>query len=228
MKIRNISLSILIMHILSSAVVCPFQSSSINANSPSDARQIIEQLRDISMMAQSMGLPGPLEIRRRGIIQQFRQLGEGAVPALAEALSDSDVQIRRNTALVLRDLAGAYSAKLIRTGVDSYAVDQTAKINIRQALPALIKATADCDTAVRSWAAQAIAEIGPEAKGAIPALIKLLSDPEEGPRIGSCIALSGIGPAAKEAIPALNNTLNDPSKDVRQFARNAIDRIQKK
>ncbi len=228
MKIRNISLSILIMHILSSALVCPCQSSSKNANPPSDARQIIEQMRDISMMAQSMGLPGPIEIRRREIIQQFRQLGEGAVPALAEALSDSDVQIRRNVALVLRDLAGAYSAKLIRTGVDSYAIDQAAKIDIRQALPELIKATADFDTGVRSWAAQAIAEIGPEARDAIPALIKLLSDPEEGPRIGGCMALSRIGPEAKEAIPALNKTLNDPSKDVRQFARNAIDKIQRK
>jgi HEAT repeat protein len=228
MEIREISLVILIIHIFSTAPIGTCQSSSDNSSSHSDAQQIVEKMRGISMVAQATGLPGPRERRRVEITQQFRQLGKRAVPAIAQALSDSEVQMRRNAALVLIDLAGAYSAKPIRTGVDSYGVDQTAKIDIRQALPALIKATTDLDSGVRSWAAQALAEIGPDAKKAIPALIRLLSDSEEGPRIGSCIALRCIGPAAKAAIPALSNALNDPSKDVRRFAQDAIEKIQRK
>jgi HEAT repeat protein len=81
---------------------------------------------------------------------------------------------------------------------------------------------------VRAWAAHALAEIGPDAKDAVPALIKLLKDSDEGPRNDSCMALGDIGPVAIDALPALRNALNDPSKDVRQFAQRAIDKIQNK
>ncbi len=130
------------------------------------------------------------------------------------ALKDSDVQMRRNAELVLIALAGGY--------------DGEPKMDIRGAIPALIKATGDKDSNVRQWAAHALAEIGPDAKDAVPALIKLLKDSDEGPRNDSCMALGDIGPAAIDALPALRNALNDSSKDVRQFAQQAIDKIQNK
>jgi len=57
-------------------------------------------------------------------------------------------------------------------------------------------------------------------------LIKLVGDRDEGCRNDACIALGDIGPAAKDALPALREALNDTSKDVRQFAKRAIGKIQ--
>jgi HEAT repeat protein len=124
--------------------------------------------------------------------------------------------MRRNAALVLIYLSAVYSAEL------------RPPLNTQKALPELSEALEDPDKDVRGWAAHAIAEIGPNAKDAIPSLIRLLKDPEEGPRNTSCIALGRIGPAAKEALFMLREALRDPSKDVRRFAQQAIDKIQKK
>jgi HEAT repeat protein len=183
----------------------------------SEAEKVVEQMRGISMQAgrpRSDGRPDPQEERRQEILDKLRALGKEAVPALVQALSDSDVQMRRNSELVMIHLAGPYEKK--------------PRVDITEALPALIKATQDSDTDVRAWAAHAIAEIGPDAKAAIPALIKLLQGKDEGPRNTSCLALGAIGPAAKDALPNLKAALDDPSKDVRQFARAAIMQIEKK
>jgi hypothetical protein len=72
---------------------------------------------------------------------------ETAVPALILALEDPDVQMRRNSGVVLLDLAGGMSL-----GVEK-------KLDCREAIPALSKALTDSDESVRSWARQAIDEI---------------------------------------------------------------------
>jgi vesicle coat complex subunit len=186
----------------------------------SEPEGIVEQMRGFSMQPSSNGgrfddgTIDPKEQHRQEIIKQLRTIGKGAIPALVDAIKDSDVQMRRNAELVLIALAGGY--------------DGEPKMDIREAIPALIKATDDKDSNVRAWAAHALAEIGPDAKDAVPALIKLLKDSDEGPRNDSCMALGDIGPVAIDALPALRNALNDPSKDVRQFAQRAIDKIQNK
>lgn len=154
-----------------------------------------------------------MEQRKSDILDKLRKTGEYGVLALARALEDPDVQLRRNVALAMFFLAAAN--------------DDKPKIDIRDALPDLITATTDTDAIVRAWAAQAISAIGPEAKEAVPALIRLLGDSEEGPRNDSCIALGSIGPAAKEALFALRKALNDPRTDVRRFAQSAIEKIEK-
>jgi HEAT repeat protein len=184
----------------------------------SQSQKIVEEMRGFSMqpagVPRSDGKVDPREQRRQEIIRQLRNIGRPAVPALASALKDPDPQMRRNAELVIISLAGAY--------------DGGPEINIQEALPALVTATEDADSTVRAWAAHALAEMGPEAKDAVPALLKLLNDPDEGPRNTSCMALGAIGPAAKEALPALRNALNDSSKDVRQFAKHAIEKIEDK
>jgi HEAT repeat protein len=192
------------------------------ANNPTprtQPEQTVEQMRGFSMQlratARSDGRIDPIEQRRQEITARLHQLGKEALPALSHALSDNDVQMRRNVVLVLINLAGGYS------------VEARPKLDIRDAIPELIHATEDGDSDVRAWAAHALAEIGPDAKEALPALLKLLKDHEEGPRITSCLALGNIGPAAKDALPALKAALNDPSKDVRRFAEQAIEKIQK-
>jgi HEAT repeat protein len=186
---------------------------------PTDPAKLLEAMRGLSMQfapgSKSDGSIDAIEQRRHQIAAQWRALVAKGIPVLAHALTDSDVQLRRNATLVLIHLAGGYDE------IDA------AKIDIRTAAPALIKATTDQDADVRAWAAGALAEIGPAAAPAVPALIQLLHDPQEGPRNGACLALRGIGPAARDALPALRDTLHDPSADTRKFAALAITAIER-
>ncbi len=183
------------------------------------ADEVVKQLRELPTplpgMARSDGTIPRIEQRRRELYRQLRQLGDDALPALARGLSDPDVRIRRNVALVLNVLAGGW--------FDS----SQPKVNIRVCLRALVAALKDSDASVRGWAAQAIGEIGPDAAEAIPALVTLLRNEDEGSRNSACIALRGIGGAAKEALPALREALSDSSANVRGFAGRAIESIQR-
>jgi HEAT repeat protein len=192
----------------------PVADSSI---SRATSQEIVEQMRGVNMQLGNLTLDdGKINLKEQCkelIIEELRTNGKESVTALIQALKDSDVQMRRNAELVMISLAEGY--------------DGQSKMDLREAVPALIKATEDADGGVRAWAAHALAEIGPDAKSAVPALIKLLKDSDEGCRNDSCMALGDIGPAASEALPGLQNALNDPSKDVRQFAKVAIEKIKK-
>jgi HEAT repeat protein len=194
------------------------QEPTRQAAAPTDAAQVVEQMRGFSMRL-SPGVPSDgkvdaLQRRRKEIIKSLRRLGDEALPSLSLALSDPDVEMRKNAALVLINLGGGYVA------------EAQPRLDIRGAMPALIRATEDADADVRAWAADALAEMGPDAAPAIPALIRLLSDKEEGPRNTGCFALGKIGPAASVALPALRKALHDPSRDVQRFARQAIKEIR--
>ena len=167
-----------------------------------------------SMFVQATSRPTAREKRRAALIEAFRRSGNQGIRALARALSDPDVALRRNAALALISIPGRYERNV------------EPKIDTRLAMPALIEALADSDGNVRAWAAHALAEMGVVAAPAIPALIRLLGDPYEGARNDACIALYEIGPAAVIALPALRAALQDSSADVRKFAQRAIDRIE--
>lgn len=75
-------------------------------NNFAEVAAVVEEMRGISMqepaMAQNQSTP---ESRRRDrIYAMLRAFGTNAVPAVAAALSDPDVGMRRNAALVLIDL----------------------------------------------------------------------------------------------------------------------------
>ena len=182
---------------------------------PSEAEKLVAQMRGMSMQARrprSDGRPDPIEARRCEIMARLRILGTKAVPALAATLGDTDVQMRRNAALVLIELRGEWTGKPI--------------VDTRATIPALIAATRDQDADVRAWSAHALNEIGPDAVEAVPSLIKLLKDPAEGPRNTAAIALGSIGPGASKAVPALTEALEDESADVRLFVTTALKRIR--
>lgn len=193
-------------------------SAIIDSPAQREAAAIVQQLRDfppaLPGWLRSDGKIDPLEQRREELYERLRRLGNDALPALTRGLSDPDVRIRRNVALVLTVLAG----KWYKPSAPS--------LDIRPCLTALITALKDSDSSVRARAAHAIGEIGADAVAAIPALLTLLMNADEGSRIGACIALRGIGPAAKPAMPALKRALDDPSEDVRRFAKQAINSIQ--
>lgn len=131
----------------------------------SAAMRLAAQLWQFSMQTEGLGEPRGMDSRRSQILNEFHALGADAVPALSLALQDRDARMRRNAALVLLDLSGGFSTQ------------QRERVDIREALPALIAALGDSDSPVRAWSAQALGQIGPAAKDALPTLRNALNDP---------------------------------------------------
>jgi len=200
-------------------VFCITSPTQLTMPLQSNADTLIQQLRDLPTplppSPRSDGSVAPEEQRRRQLYEEILRLGPNGVLALSRGLQDDDVHLRKNAALALSALAGGWYDR------------SWARLDISPALPALVVALQDSEANVRGWSAQAIGEMGADAKGAVPDLITLLSNPDEGSRNSACIALRGIGPGAKPALPALKKSLSDPSKDVRQFAALAIKSIER-
>ena len=177
---------------------------------------LVHQLRDLPTPIPAGGRGRDTEEKRRNIYEELLDWGPKSVPPLAAGLQDPDVRLRRNAAIAFQVLGGGWYP--FECG--------PARIDITPALPALLAAFEDDDRDVRAWAAQAVGSMGAAASAAVPELIEYLKSADEGMRNSACIALGQIGPAAKTALPALRIALTDPSKDVRQFATRAIQRIE--
>jgi hypothetical protein len=163
----------------SSGAVAALAQAPLSApTSPSGAAAVVEQLRTLplprmrvtgryeSSPGERRTLPA-LEIRRQRIYDELHVLGPRAVPALARALRDPDVGMRRNVAVALDVLAGGWWS--FASGV--------ARLDLRPALPALIGALSDPDATVRAWTAEDIGDMGREGRPALAALRGRLSDP---------------------------------------------------
>jgi hypothetical protein len=98
----------------------------------------------------------------------------------------------------------------------------------RSAVPVLIQALNDKDSALRASAADALGGIGAEAKPAVPALIKMLKEEKSSLRPNVARALGKIGPAAKTAFPTLTKALKEGTHDERQAAAWALIQIDPK
>ena len=93
------------------------------------------------------------------------------------------------------------------------------------AVPLLTDLLKDRDSTVRSSAAYALGEFGPEARAAIPALMELLKD-KDASRAAAASALGDIGPEASAATPAIIELLNDENEKVRRDADEALEKIR--
>ena len=148
-----------------------------------DAGRLVQQLGEfpaaLPSTVRSDGSPDPIEERRRAVYGELRALGQDAMPALVRGLSDPNVQVRRNVALFLNVVIGAWSEL------------SHPELDIEPALTALVVAVGDADARVRQLAAQAIGTLGPRAVTAVPALVQLLTDSDVGSRNSACIGLRG-------------------------------------
>ena len=107
--------------------------------------------------------------------EQFRK----AVPALMEALKDTDPSVRQAAAFALGNIPG----------------------DMRVAVPALVEAVQDKDESVREEAASSLGKIGQSPELAVPALVGELN--RKGGTSDAVEALIKFGPAARPAVPAL-------------------------
>ena len=215
--------SVLRVGLLSSLLVYAACSQERASSPATPADAVVNELRHLPApipagccgLSATPGEPPRLpasEVRREDLYNQLHALGRAAVDALARGYGDPDVRLRRNVAIALLILGGGYGPR--------------AKLDISAALPALTNALTDADANVRAWSAQAIGHLGAQGAPAVPHLIELLRG-DEGSRNSACIALRKIGPSAASALPALRQALSDPSEDVREFARLAIESIER-
>jgi HEAT repeat protein len=123
------------------------------------------------------------------------------VPALEEALNESDPAVRVSAAQALWVLVGRQAEGL--TAV-------------------LIAGLKDFDPTVRAQAAQALIAMRGEAKDAAGALEVALGDADTLVRLRAAVALGNIGPAAKAQVPKLVDTLRDKDYKVRIYAALAL------
>lgn len=104
---------------------------------------------------------------------------KAAVPALVEALRDSDAKVRYRSLMALGNLwSGAERGP-----------------EVRAAVPALIKLLKDEDEYIRRRAVYVLGRIGPEARAAVPALTEALRDENEDVRSYVAKALGAINSA---------------------------------
>ena len=176
---------------------------------------LVEQLRDLAAP-----LPNRFddaERKRASIYEELLDGGARSVPPLVAGLKDHDVRLRRNAALAFDALSGGWWQ--FECG--------SAKLDLRSALPDLLVALRDSDPQVRTWTAEVVGNIGPNAADGVPGLIALLKSADEGSRNSACRALGKIGPAATSALPELRTILSHKGTNESECAAQAIRRIER-
>ena len=153
---------------------------------------------------------------KRRLVEAFGAAGAPAVPALIKALGDWEDWWSDEDWWIDEDCWS--------DNVRAAAAEALGAIGDPQAVPALIQALGDSDSAVRRAAAEALGKLGdPQA---IPALIQALGDSDRDVRRAAAEALGAIGDP--QAVPALIQALGDDWDDARRAARQAIRQIQTK
>lgn len=151
-----------------------------------------------------------------------------AAPALAKAISDSDDHVQRMAIKALEQIRP--DPKVVVEALGEELDDENPSVRVAalhalteygdSAIPVLSKALASEDT--RYWAALALGELGPKAKGAVESLVSALADKNPHVRSEVLIALARIGPDAAAAVPAITPLLEDPDVSVQHAAEFAL------
>lgn len=157
-----------------------------------------------------------------------------AVRLLAEALGDSDTDIRELAAAALSEFGPEGQAalpELIQACSDESAVVRRRAIRAigyigpvasEDALPTLLAATEDEDDGVALQAIATLGELAAGAAAAVPALVSAIWTGDVRRRAVAGVALTRIGGAA---VPALVQSLTHPSSEVRAKSAHLLGKI---
>jgi HEAT repeat protein len=158
-------------------------------------------------------------------------VAEAAVGDLIEAVGDSDEEVRHWAARSLGRIGPAARAAVpaLLTALEGkdenlryIAANALGDIKVaeKKVIDALVRRLVEKDTSnTKSWAAYALGQFGPAAKGAIPHLVEViqrpqLSDAQEDGAVDRCLsmaadALGEMGEEAKDAVPVLVKLLHE-------------------
>jgi len=138
----------------------------------------------------------------------IHESGPAAVPHLAGLLRDPNPEVRGQAAIMLGRLYG----------------DGTAKLTA----PLLLKALDDPENSVRSYAQQALGNLGEQATPILPALIERVQCQRGEAAMQAAMVLGQIGKPARSALPALLPLFKSDIPDLRLTALQAVRRIEPK
>jgi HEAT repeat protein len=166
-----------------------------------------------------------------------------ALPPLREALKDKDAGVRLAAAATLIRLTGETKgnlrhllAPLRKPRRDNWyeryeaaqALLELGPAATRKAIPDLRAALTDDHLWVRVFAAQALGQLGEEARAAVPDLIGLLKDDDPHVRKAAVIALGQIGPAAAEAVGPLRRLREDKHEGIDRAVAEALRKVRRR
>jgi HEAT repeat protein len=159
-------------------------------------------------------IPGAAEqvARREEARAAVRHIGSNAIPYLLDMLRETDSPLKMKLlGFVQKHTSRIYASHAwIRNGeaVDGFEI---LGADAKAAVPALIRIFEQrFSPSSQSFAARALARIGPVASNAIPTLLPYATKSND-VRIAAVDALGLINTAPAKAIPALVGCLNDPS-----------------
>lgn len=168
-------------------------------------------------------------------VQIMREIGSDAVVFLAERINLKDSVLRAKYVSIWPKLAPELRSKLSKPksaaqirmqAIGTLRAMGTPFTTSRFGLATLTAALSNPDFQVRSRAAGAIGDIGPQAASAVPALLKSVeqrSPIERGViNINGIWALGQIGPEARSAIPLLNTLVTEYTGRERVYAAVAL------
>ena len=137
-------------------------------------------------------------------LSKFGSAAESALPALVKALADGSARVRIMAAMALPKIDGSQTAAVI---------------------PVFKDVIANGNARDRHWAAVYLHKIQPANAEIIPVFVGSLTNQDSGIRSSAAYSLLSYGFNARTAIPALQKALGDADADVRQAARDALQKI---
>jgi HEAT repeat protein len=206
----------------------PAQKSLATAPSVNTATVVPE---NVSSLIKELGNKD-FNVRSRAL-ESLGIIGTPAVPAIIQALSDTNSLIRKGAVDALGDIGNVKAEvlpALIKSLIDrdSYvrksASDALCKIGA-PAIPPIMKALTGEDSLIRKGAAEALGNMGALSPEIVPALIKALEDNNEGVRRAAVDSLGKIGAATPEVITALKKAVEDKNYSVR---KSSVEVLEKK
>lgn len=174
----------------------------------------------------------------------LESIGKDAVPGLASALAEGDVDLRLSAARNLTRIAREVSQRAVArvcsrledalddedVGVRLQAVDALAALTeyASRVEPSLVIALGDKESRVGLAAVMALLDLADDRVALAERMVKVLQGRRETEftRVGACMILMHLGPHAKESVPALLKAVEDPSTEVREYAHLALQAIR--
>jgi HEAT repeat protein len=169
------------------------------------------------------------------LAKAFVKIGDAAVPELAKALDNVDIQDLWPSVLMVLQQFGPkaepavpavvklLSARDQSLGQLAAATLGTAGAGAKEAVHELKRLLTNPSNDTRRHAADALGLIGPQAETALPDLVALFKDDNQQLRVVAVRAVARIG---KDAVPSLIVALSDPNDKVRLSAVEALTRLQ--
>jgi HEAT repeat protein len=139
--------------------------------------------------------------------------GAGAEAALQKALQDNPSTVRHAAAVALGTEAEPERGNP-EEGVEPLVADFQTLLTFLNGGGPDARRLRDQDVLVRQVAVEAMAALGPKAKGALPELVTALKDRDLGVRKGALQALLYMGADAAPAVPELVQMLQDDSENL--------------